>query len=183
MEELHDLREIYKLKQVYRQNSVERRKESSAEHSWSCLVLADYFLSKTEQDIDRLKVYELLIYHDLVEIDTGDIPLKPGEDRDGKEEIEKKAAEKLEKMLPEPTGKKFRDVFRQFEEQKTIEAKFAKAIDGFDAVLHEADYKEDWEDWTEDFLRKKKEPLFEEFPEIQNSFEKIVKHFRKEGFL
>ena len=183
MEELHDLREIYKLKRVYRQNSVEKRKESSAEHSWSCLVLADYFLSKTDRDIDRLEVYELLIYHDLVEIDTGDIPLRPGKSRKGKEEMEEKAEEKLEKVLPEPTGRKFRQLFRQFEAQETIEAKFSKAVDGFDAVLHEADYKEDWEDWTEEFLREKKEPLFEEFPEISESFEKIVEHFREEGFL
>jgi putative hydrolase of HD superfamily len=72
---------INKLKSVYRLNSVDKRKESSAEHSWSCIVLADYILNKYKIDVDRLKVYELLMYHDLSEIHTGDFPFIPGADR------------------------------------------------------------------------------------------------------
>lgn len=45
MEDIHKLRVFNRLKTVYRRNSVGNRKESSAEHSWSCLILADFFLS------------------------------------------------------------------------------------------------------------------------------------------
>lgn len=72
MDELQRIRKLYKLKSVYRDSSVGNRKESSAEHSWSCLMLADYFIEKMNLKIDRIKVYELLMYHDLVEIEAGD---------------------------------------------------------------------------------------------------------------
>ena len=61
MEDLQKLRKLYHLKNVERANTVKDRKESSAEHSWSCLILADYFLTKMQNHhLDRLKVYELL---------------------------------------------------------------------------------------------------------------------------
>ena len=44
MEEIHKLRKIYALKDVARDAQVGNRKESSAEHTWSTLMLADYFL-------------------------------------------------------------------------------------------------------------------------------------------
>ena len=85
MEEINKLRRLYHLKHVDRFNSVLKRKESSAEHSWSCLILADYFLNlMKDRDIDRLKVYELLLYHDVVEIEAGDIGLLETEKRKDK---------------------------------------------------------------------------------------------------
>jgi len=71
---------LNKLKTVYRFNTAGDRHESSAEHSWGALMLADFYLTKMQSDgiktdktdkvvIDRLKVYELLMYHDVVEID------------------------------------------------------------------------------------------------------------------
>lgn len=63
MHNIHKLRKLYQLKRVERANSVSLRRESSAEHSWSCLILADYFLSQMQNSkLDRLKVYELLMY-------------------------------------------------------------------------------------------------------------------------
>ena len=75
IEDILKLKRINKLKFVERRNSVGERKESPAEHSWSCLIIADYFIDKIKQKLDKLKVYNLLIYHDLVEIESGDIPI------------------------------------------------------------------------------------------------------------
>ncbi|WP_457619098.1 HD domain-containing protein, partial [Lutibacter sp.] len=140
MDDINKFRIFNKLKTVYRFNSVENRKESSAEHSWSCLILADFFLSKFNFNLDRLKVYELLMYHDVVEIEAGDTPLHPEVKRLSKSEKEKKAMELLHKDLPTPLNEKFVKLFTEFEEQKTLESKFAKAIDALDAVIHELDY-------------------------------------------
>lgn len=61
MKEINKLKKFYELKNVERACSVTGRKESSAEHSWSCLILADYFLSVMKNhQLDRLKVYEIL---------------------------------------------------------------------------------------------------------------------------
>ena len=90
MDELQRIRKLYKLKCVYRDSSVGNRKESSAEHSWSCLMLADYFMKKIKLKINKMRVYELLMYHDLVEIEAGDTPVHHEHKRVLKKEAESK---------------------------------------------------------------------------------------------
>jgi len=180
--DLEKLRKIYELKSVYRMSSVKDRKESSAEHTWSCLILADYFLDKHKGKIDRTKVYELLMYHDLIEIETGDVPIHHEEKRKLKAVQEQKAVNVLRKKIPGSMGKKFHSLFKEFEECKTKEAKFAKAIDKFDATIHELDYKEDWKGWTEEMLRRYSEHHYKEFPEINDLFEEMASYARKNGF-
>ncbi len=182
MENINRLRKFYQLKNVYRANSVSGRKESSAEHSWSCLILADYFLSKMKEELDRIKVYELLMYHDVVEIEAGDVCLLDENSRKSKKEKELQALHILKEHIPKILKEKFVALFQEFEGEKTREAKFAKAIDALDAQIHEMDYKEDWKGWTEEFLRKKRRYLFEEFPELKEAFEKQMKFLRKEGY-
>jgi len=182
MEEINKLRIIYKLKEVERANSVGKRKESAAEHSWSCLILADYLMDLIGEKLDKMRVYELLIYHDMVEIETGDINLLEQEKRKGKKETEREAIRKLKEKLPERMGKKVEELFEEFEEGKSKEARLAKAIDALDAEIHELDYKEDWKGWTEEFLRKTKGPLFEEFPELKKIFEKTLAYARERGY-
>ena len=180
MSDLKQLRYGYGLKQVERSCSVAKRKESAAEHSWSCLILADYFLTKIK--LDRLKVYEMLIYHDLVEIETGDVDILNVEKRYSKKEQELKAIKVVEKKVPPLLSLKIKKLFLEFEEQKTKEAKFSKAIDALDAEIHELDYKKDWQGWTEAFLRKSKEHLFADFPELRKMFEETTKYARENGF-
>ena len=175
MEDLQKLRIIYKLKEVYRNTSITKRKESSAEHTWSCLMLADFFLSQCQQKINRLKVYELLMYHDLVEIEVGDTPLNHSlNNRTNKFEKEQEGMERLSKKLPKPINNKFKELFNEFEEKNTLEAKFAKAIDKLDATIHEIDYKEDWKEWTKELLMEHSMSLFEEFPTLKKYFLQIV---------
>ena len=182
MDDIFKLRKIYALKNVYRSGSVGERKESSAEHSWSCMIIADYFLTKSRIKIDRLKVYELLMYHDLVEIYAGDSPLYL--DIAGKKQSEKELAAMniLKDELPKTLGEKFVKLFLEFEDNKTKEARFAKAIDKLDIEIHEMDYKKDWIGWTEEYLRKKKEPYFKDFPELLKVFNATVDYCKKNGY-
>lgn len=182
MSHLDKLRYHYKLKSVERFNRVKDRRESSAEHSWSCLVLADYFLSGIKQKLDQEKVMSMLLYHDLVEIEVGDVNLIDEHKRKDKREKELEVAKILSKKMPKEIGEKYLRLFQEFEECKTSEAKFCKAIDALDAELHELDYKEDWKGWTEEFLRKKKGFLFEEFPEMKALFEESLRFAREEGY-
>lgn len=182
MDEINQIRKLYELKNVDRFNSVSQRKESSAEHTWSCLVLADYFLTKENSGLDRLRVYELLMYHDLVEIEAGDTPLHLNGDDKEKNGRELKAFNKLSEEIPQSLKDKYSAMFKEFEGCQTDEAKFAHAIDKLDAIIHELDYKKDWDGWTEEFLRSKKEKYFKDFPEIMRMFEKIVEYCLKEGY-
>lgn len=182
IDDINKFRVFNKLKSVYRANSVGDRYESSAEHSWSCLILADFFLSKLNLDLDRLKVYELLMYHDVVEIEAGDTPLHPEVSRLDKADREKKAMEFLHEELPAPLNDKFVSLFTEFEEQRTLESRFAKAIDAFDAIIHEADYKEDWKGWSEEFLVNKKLKFFEDFPGLKEAFLELLTYLRDNGY-
>jgi len=164
-------------------NSVKNRKENPAEHTWSSLILADYFITKFyETVVDRSKVYELLMYHDVVEIESGDTPLSPNHDKSHQSILEAKSAIILSKKIPEVLSKKYLDLFNEFESGSTKEAKLAKAIEQLDAEIHEMDYKKDWKGWTEEFLRKHKQKYFKEFPEIEKFFEESVKYCRDNGF-
>jgi putative hydrolase of HD superfamily len=183
MDDLLKLKKINELKKTYRFASVGNRKESAAEHSWSCMVIADYFLPKVKRKINRQRVYELLIYHDLAEIETGDVALGPNIKRKKGGSREEQAVEKLQKELPLEISKRFLKLSEEFRKQKTIEAKFAKAIDQIDTEIHELDHKEDWKGWNEKFLRESKEKYFEAFPELKTAFEKIVVYLAKNGYL
>jgi 5'-deoxynucleotidase YfbR-like HD superfamily hydrolase len=87
----------------------------------------------------------------------------------------------LEQNLPTPLNSKFVKLFTEFEEQKTLESRFAKAIDALDAEIHEIDYKQDWEGWTKEFLVANKLNLFEEFPEMQKVLFEIL-HYLKANY-
>ena len=182
MESLNKLRKFYHLKNVERAGTVLSRKESAAEHSWSTLVLADYFLNQMGSKLDRLKVYELLIYHDVVEIESGDIPIHHEEARKDKERKEKEAMKKLKEDFPTVMKEKVWNLFVEFEEQQTAEAKFAKAIDKLDSIIHELDYKKDWKGWTEEMVRRFHGPAISEFKELQQRFDKILGFCKKEGY-
>ncbi|MGE0793339.1 MAG: HD family hydrolase [Candidatus Woesearchaeota archaeon] len=184
MEDILKFTILNKLKSVYRMNSVENRKESSAEHTWSTLMLADLLFDKSEQKLDKLKVYDLLMYHDVVEIEAGDTPLQMNENIDlkNKFESEKQAMLKLKQQLPEKMAQKFYELFIEFEELKTPESKFAKIIDTLDAEIHELDYKKDWKGWTKEFLIEKKMKYFEEFPKLKEVFLEFLNYAEKEGY-
>ena len=187
VEAINKLRKLYELKQIYRANSVGNRKESSAEHSWSCAMLADFFLERMQKNnlapkIDRLKVYELLLYHDIVEIEAGDIPIHYEKKRIAKKENELKALAKLRKNLPSEIGSKLARLFHEFEDEATPEARFARAVDSFDSLVHELDYKADWKGWTEEMVRKYHGKKIAEYPEIKTYFEAFLKDIKNKGY-
>ncbi len=183
MDELQKLRKLYELKRVYRRNSVEGRKESAAEHCWSCLILADYFLDKLALGLDRLKVYELLMYHDVVEIEAGDTPIADEEKRRNKQKEEFEALKKLGKVLPKTLGDKLAAQFTEFETGTSAEARFAKAVDRLDALVHELDYKDDWRGWSEPMLRKLFEKDIVKVPGLKEEFEALVSFAKQNSYL
>lgn len=181
--DLDGLRVFYKLKQVNRITVIGNRYESTAEHTWSALMLADYFLTKCTFPIDRLKVYELLMYHDIVEIHAGDTPMHPHMSRHGKKEREQESAHRLMHEIPSELRDKYAALFAEYESNKTIEAQFAHAMDKLDAEITELDNKHNWKGWTEKFIRDHKQKYFENFPELQEFFEQLIRFEKENGYL
>jgi putative hydrolases of HD superfamily len=190
MDGLDHLRTFYRLKNVNRMTSVQGRKESVAEHTWSSLVLADFFLEKLEDGmiiangervaIDKLKVFEILLYHDVVEIEAGDTPLHPHSKAIRPDE--KLALRRLKEDLPKHMREKVLSLFHEFEDTTSVEGRFARAIDALDAIIQELDYPDDWKGWSEEFLRKNKERRVREFPDCADFFEQLLAFQRDRGY-
>ncbi len=141
--------EIDKIKEIYRHTSLfgKERKENDAEHSWHiciiAMVLSEY---ANEINIDMLKILKMLLIHDLVEIYAGDYIIYTDKiDEKKKKEIE--GAEKIFNLLPIEQKKEFMLIWKEFEERKTKESKFANAIDRFEPILQ--NYKNSGGTWNE----------------------------------
>ena len=145
-------------------------------------MLADYYSSLVSQNLNKLRVYDLLMYHDVVEILAGDTPLDPNNEQVDQRERELKAAETLRSELPPRLQNKFWELFTEFEEAQTVEARFARAIDTLDAIIQALDYKEDWIGWSQEFLVSRKEKYFIQFPELLKEFYKIAEYLEAEGY-
>jgi len=182
MDDLEKFKTFFKLKSTYRHNNVDSRKESVAEHTWACLVLADFFLPRTGMNIDRLRVYELLIYHDIVEIETGDIPMHPDYDTSNKKQDEKIALIKLKENIPGSMKDRIGALVEEYNEINSIEAKFAKAIDALEVELFLSDSKDDWEGYTKKFVIDKKLKYFEDFPLMKKCFLEILDDIERKGY-
>jgi|ERR1700722_5373382 len=111
------------------------RKESTAEHSWMLCLIALTIFDRMQVKVDQLKVLKILIIHDLAEALIGDIPAFDFKKRKNKKEREKKAMKQLLINLPTQTKKEITELFEEYENNETLEAKIAQAIDKFEAPL------------------------------------------------
>ena len=130
--------ECDRLKEICRQTLVtsSRRRENDAEHSWHLclcvLVLAEH---ANHPGLDVLRVLQMLIVHDLVEIDAGDTFAYDEAAMATQRERETRAAERIFGLLPPPQGPWFRELWEEFEARTTPEARFAAAVDRFQPML------------------------------------------------
>lgn len=133
--------EADRLKQVLRASPLAdgSRRENSGEHSWH---LALYALTLADQagpgvSIDR--VIRMLILHDLVEIDVGDVPIHlAGGTAHGSASVaaaEARAADRIFGLLPPDIGQPLRALWQEFEAAETPDARFAKALDRVQPVM------------------------------------------------
>ncbi|HEY2126518.1 MAG TPA: HD domain-containing protein [Streptosporangiaceae bacterium] len=136
--QLRFLLEADRLKGVLRQSQIidGSRRENSAEHSWHLalmsLVLGEYAPAGT----DLGRVTAMTVVHDLVEIDAGDLFVYAGEQAQARqEEAERAAADRLFALLPAGQAASFRALWDEFEERRTPEAKFARALDRLQPML------------------------------------------------
>jgi len=130
--------EIDKLKQVLRQSWLvdASRQETDAEHSWHIAVMALLFKEYANtQAVDLSKVVQMLLIHDIVEIDAGDTFIYDTDQAEDKEAREQKASQRLFGLLPPDQQREFQQLWDEFEAQASPEAKFARAIDSMQPLI------------------------------------------------
>ena len=132
------LKEIDNLKQILRQTVLirDKRQENDAEHSWHLamlvMTLSEY---SNSNHIDILRIFKMVLIHDLVEIDAGDTFCYDDEGREGKVQREREAAHRIFSILPDDQAKEYIDLWEEFEAMETPEAQFAAAVDRLQPLL------------------------------------------------
>lgn len=131
------LLEADRLKTIIRQTPLidNSRRENSAEHSWHLALAALVLAEHAPETLDLKRVLEMVIVHDLVEIDAGDTFAYDPTGHLDKEAREQAAADRLFSLLPTDQANHLRASWEEFEARATIEARFANALDRFQALL------------------------------------------------
>jgi putative hydrolase of HD superfamily len=132
--------EIGKLKGVLRQTVLVGagldRRENSAEHSWHLatmlLALGEYAPPGT----DIARVAAMVLIHDLVEIDAGDLFVYADAEAQARQDAaERAAADRIFAILPADQGVELRKLWDEFTARQTTDARFARALDRLQPML------------------------------------------------
>lgn len=179
---------IDNMKNIFRRNLLAdgSRRENDAEHSWSLAMLAMLFEEYSAEKVDMEKTLKIALVHDLVEVYAGDTfayDLKGNED---KLERETKAAQKLFEILEPEQGGEIRDLWNEFEEKKTPEARYANAIDRVQPLIN--NYMTDGYTWKDGDVHapqiyKRNEIVRTAAPELWELVEGIVDDSIESGIL
>lgn len=141
-------KEIDKLKRVIRRNSLidGSRRENDAEHSWHLAMMAMTLAEHAPPGTDMSRVVAMLLVHDIVEIDAGDAFVYDPVAVEGQAALERAAADRIFGLLPEDQGARLRALWDEFEERRTPEARFAKALDRLAPII--ANHHNDGGTWS-----------------------------------
>ena len=125
--------ELDKLKAVKRQITLpldNDRQENSAEHSWHVALMATTLAPFAAQPIDISRVVRMILIHDVVEIDAGDLfAFQEAAEHEAQAEKELAAAKRIFGLLPAPLNQELLALWLEFEEAETPDAEFGKAMD------------------------------------------------------
>ena len=129
------IKEIENLKSVTRTAWTKTgRRESTAEHSWRLAMLL-MVLREDFKDLDIDKAIKMSLVHDLGELYDGDISAKLQNDNDNKAEMEEKAMRRMLTTLPDGISEKIYDLWKEYNECCTKEAKLVKAMDKLETIV------------------------------------------------
>jgi putative hydrolase of HD superfamily len=129
--------EADRLKEIFRQtlNSQSRRQENDAEHSWALCLFVMTLAEHANTPVDVLRVLQMLLIHDLVEIDAGDTFAYDTARMADQHEREARAADRIFGLLPADQALEYRALWDEFEAKTTPEARFAGAVDRLQPML------------------------------------------------
>jgi putative hydrolase of HD superfamily len=146
--------EIDRIKFIFRKTKLfdGSRHENDAEHSWHLAMMAMVLAEHANEKIDIGKVIKMVLVHDLPEIDTGDtIIYSKQQGLIGEDEY--KAANRIFGILPAEQRDEITGLWKEFEEKKTAESKFAAAIDRLEPVMQ--NYRTKADAWRKNNISSK----------------------------
>lgn len=179
--------EIDKLKSIARKSMVfdGSHFENDAEHSWTISVLAILLKEYSNFEINIERVLIMLLIHDIVEVYAGDTFLY-SEKREAAHIDEEKSAKKIFGFLEEDQKEYFINIWKEFEERKTNEAKFAAVFDRMEPLLQ--NYMTKGYTWkknkiTYQMVLEKNRRIEEGSEEIWEFIKKILDVSKERGYI
>ena len=152
-QQMNFILEIDKEKRIGRQTYLSdgERKENDAEHAWHLAIMTLLLAEHAREPIDVLKTVKMLLIHDIVEIDAGDTYAYDEEAKQTQADRELLAAKRIFGLLPADQGEDLMALWREFEEQNTPEARFARTMDNLQPMMLNA--ATDGKAWVEHQVR------------------------------
>ena len=137
LSQLAFIHEIDKLKYIQRKTRLfnSERSENDAEHSWHLAMMTIVLAEHSNVKVDVLKVMKMVLIHDIVEIDAGDIFIYDTKRNHTNTEAERLAAQRIFGLLPKDQAEEMIALWEEFEACETDDAKFAKSMDRFEPFL------------------------------------------------
>ena len=132
------LMEADRVKTILRRNRVvsdPSRRENDAEHMYHFALMATVLAEYADAPVDLLRVLKMILIHDLVEIDAGDVFVYDDQAMVGKRQREELAADRIFNLLPGDQAHEMRALWEEFESEETAEARFAAALDRLQPLL------------------------------------------------
>ena len=135
------LNEADRLKSVLRATTLVdgSRPENSGEHSWHLALYALILDDQAGPEVKIDRVIRMLLIHDLVEIDVGDVPIHSQNGQAhasaATQAAESQAADRIFGLLPKDLGTDLRALWEEFEAAESPDARFAKSLDRVQPVM------------------------------------------------
>lgn len=170
-QQINFLLELDKLKQVLRRTKPlgSERYEDSAEHSWHLAIMALLLAEYADAEVNLSRVVQMVLIHDIVEIDADDTFLYDTEARLSKAAVEAAAAERIFGLLPADQGKAMLALWQEFEVRESADARFAYALDRLMPLLQ--NYHNAGQTWQENGIHKSQ--VWAANSQIGNSSERL----------
>ncbi|KAH9504428.1 HD domain-containing protein 2 [Bulinus truncatus] len=133
---------IGQLKQVERTGWVRKgvkNPESVAEHSYRMAMAA--FALPPSSSLDKDKCIKMALVHDMAESIVGDLTPWCGVSKEEKREREKEATTHITSLVSEEAGKEMYQLWMEYENQSSPEAKFVKDLDKFEMLVQAYEYE------------------------------------------
>ncbi|XP_033219437.1 HD domain-containing protein 2 [Belonocnema kinseyi] len=112
--------------------------ETIAGHMYRMAMLS--FLIDSNENLDKNKIMQMTLIHDLAECIVGDITPHDNITPEVKHEMEDKAMEQICQLLGDK-GPEILEMFREYEQQQSPEAKYVKDLDRLDLLMQAYEYE------------------------------------------
>src|SRR5690554_4158675 len=188
LKQIDFIKEIDKIKYIQRRTKLfnSDRNENDAEHSWHLAMMAIVLSEYSDVKIDLLKVVKMVLIHDIVEIDAGDTFIYDQNKNHDNTEEELKAAKRIFGILPEKQFAEFIEIWTEFEDGISNEAKFAKSMDRLEPLMQNTSNNGGtWKEFGVKYqtVYDKKKVIKNGSTELWNYAEKLIEDSVEKGIL